>query len=56
MGRCPPQSRCGFTSVPSRRVKVVRLEDKPDARTRDFVLVYVPAPAPAEARDTTAAP
>lgn len=44
VGRCPPQARCGFTSVSSRRVKVVRLEDKPDARTRDFVLVYLPAP------------
>ncbi|MFL5383224.1 MAG: VIT domain-containing protein [Longimicrobiaceae bacterium] len=44
MGRCPPQSRCGYMSVPSRRVKVVRLEPSADARRRDFELVYVLAP------------
>jgi hypothetical protein len=46
LGRCPPQSRCGFTSVPSRRVKVVRMGNAADARTRDFVLVYTPAAGP----------
>jgi hypothetical protein len=44
MGRCPPQSRCGYTSVPSRRRKVVRLEPSANARRRDFELVYTLAP------------
>lgn len=59
MGRCPPQARCGFTSVASRRVKVVRLQDVADARTRDFVLVYTPAAGPcrrAADADTARAP
>jgi len=43
MGRCPPGARCGFTGVPSRRQKVVRMEHTPDARTHDFVLVYTPS-------------
>jgi len=41
-GRCPPRSRCGTMNVPSRRVKVVRLEHAADVRARDFELVYVP--------------
>lgn len=45
MGRCPPRARCGFTSVPSRRQKVVRMQPAGDARTRDFVLVYTPSAA-----------
>jgi len=52
MGRCPPRARCGFRGVPSRRQKVVRMEDAPDARTRDFVLVYTPADANGR-RDST---
>jgi hypothetical protein len=46
IGRCPPQARCGFTSVPSRRVKEVRMENAAAVRTRDFVLVYTPAAGP----------
>lgn len=42
-GRCAPRARCGFTNVPSRRVKVVRMEAAPGDRTRDFELVYTPA-------------
>jgi hypothetical protein len=45
--RCPPQSRCGFTSGPSRRKRVVRMLDTPGARARDFVLAYTPSPPPA---------
>ncbi|HEX8830376.1 MAG TPA: VIT domain-containing protein [Longimicrobium sp.] len=42
--RCPPQARCGFMGVPSRRVKEVRLALRgADDLTRDFVLVYTPA-------------
>jgi hypothetical protein len=40
LGRCAPQSRCGYTNVPSRRVKVVTFEGGPEARARDFELVY----------------
>jgi hypothetical protein len=40
MGRCPPRSRCGSTNVPSRRVKVVTFRAGPEARARDFELVY----------------
>lgn len=51
-GRCPPEARCGFMSVPSTRIKEVRLEVPANARNRDFVLVYTPAAA--DGRDTTA--
>jgi hypothetical protein len=43
MGLCPPQAACGTRSVPSERVKVVRLQPAGDVRRRDFVLVYTPA-------------
>jgi hypothetical protein len=39
---CPPQMRCGYRGVTSHRVKVVRLRDPMNARTRDFELVYTP--------------
>jgi hypothetical protein len=41
--RCPPRMRCGYRSVTSHRVKVVRLTGDPD-RTRDFELLYTPLP------------
>lgn len=44
MGRCPPNARCGYMGVPSRRVKRVRLEPSEATRRRDFELVYVLAP------------
>lgn len=42
LGRCPPRSRCGTTSVTSHRVKVVRLKRGGDVWMRDFELVYTP--------------
>jgi hypothetical protein len=44
LGSCPPRSRCGTMSVPSHRVKVVRLKSGRDVRARDFELVYTPLP------------
>jgi hypothetical protein len=42
MGRCPPAARCGYTGVPSRRVKVVTLTAGAEAAARDFRLEYTP--------------
>lgn len=42
---CPREMRCGFRGVASERVRVVRLEDAANARTRDFELVYTPTAA-----------
>ena len=42
---CPREMRCGFRGVPSERVRVVRLQDAANARTRDFELVYTPTAA-----------
>jgi len=48
-GPCPPEARCGSMGVPSRRVKVVRLQSGREDRRRDFELVYVPSPGAAGA-------
>ena len=37
---CPPRMRCGTRGVPSERIKVVRLREGRDVRTRDFVVAY----------------
>lgn len=52
-GRCPPRARCGTTNVPSRRVKVVRLEAGRDDRARDFELVYTVADPAGEGRSAS---
>jgi hypothetical protein len=54
-GPCRPRERCGWTTVTTHRVKVVRLQQGPELRTRDFELVYVPAD-PVQPRSATAAP
>lgn len=41
-GRCRPEARCGWTSVPSTRVKEVYVIPDREVRARDFVLVYTP--------------
>jgi hypothetical protein len=53
LGRCPPQSACGTTSVPSQRVKVIRLTPAPGDWTRDFELVYTAADAAGERRSAS---
>jgi hypothetical protein len=50
-GPCPPTARCGSMSVPSHRVKVVRLKRGGDVRARDFELVYTPLPGSAPPGD-----
>lgn len=52
---CPPRYRCGFRGVPTERVKVVRLQDGGDVRTRDFEVVYTLADS-ADARRGVSAP
>lgn len=52
-GRCRPEAACGFTNVPSRRVKVVRLTPAPGDWTRDFELIYTAADAGAERRSVS---
>lgn len=54
-GRCRPQAACGFTSVPSRRVRIVRAAPGPGDRARDFELVYTPAEA-GDARRSVSVP
>jgi Vault protein inter-alpha-trypsin domain len=43
MARCPPQARCGFRGVPSRRNRVVRFTGGGAAQARDFELLYTPS-------------
>jgi hypothetical protein len=52
-GRCRPTARCGFTNVPSQRVKVVRMEAGRGDRTRDFEIVYTVADPAAERRNAS---
>lgn len=42
-GPCPPRARCGWTNVPSRRVRVVTFQGGREAQARDFELVYTPS-------------
>ncbi|HST59768.1 MAG TPA: hypothetical protein VLK84_13785 [Longimicrobium sp.] len=53
LGRCPPQSACGSMSVPSRRVKTIRLTPAPGDWRRDFELVYTAADSAAERRNAS---
>jgi hypothetical protein len=53
LGGCPPTSRCGTRSVPSRRVKVVRMEAGRGDRMRDFELVYTVADPAGERRSAS---
>lgn len=52
-GRCRPEAACGFTNVPSQRVKVVRLREGTDVRARDLEVVYTLADAAAERRNVS---
>ena len=44
--RCPPEYRCGYRGVPSRRARVVVLEGGREAQARDFVLRWTPGREP----------
>lgn len=52
-GRCRPEAACGFTNVPSRRVKVIRLTPAPGDWARDFELIFTPADAEVERRSVS---
>jgi hypothetical protein len=49
-GRCLPRERCGTRGFPSERVRVIRLLDAGEHRTRDFELLYTPVAEPARER------
>jgi hypothetical protein len=54
-GPCRPRERCGWTNVTTHRIKVVRVQESTELRTRDFELVYTPAD-PARPRSAASAP
>ncbi|HST59769.1 MAG TPA: VIT domain-containing protein [Longimicrobium sp.] len=52
-GPCRPEAACGFTDVPSRRVKIVLFTPGPGDRARDFELVFTPADSEVERRNVS---
>jgi hypothetical protein len=54
-GPCRPEAACGWTTVTTHRVKVVRLQEGPELRARDFELVYTPDD-PAQPRSAASPP
>lgn len=45
LGPCPPEARCGWTGVPSTRVKIVRYHAVGETRARHLQVRYTPTPA-----------